>query len=834
MVRQGNMPTHMAGRTITRGLVLALGLSLLTLIAPWPRPVAAAEPAGYEYFHTYAEMEAVLDNVVAAHPNIARKVSIGRSVEGRHIWAIKLTRNVDEPTAGRPEVMINGLMHARERASSELAIYTLQVLANNYGLSGNLGSRVTRILNSTVVWVIPMMNPDGAEYDFAGGTFQRWRKNRQPLSNSSAVGIDLNRQFGYTWNCCGGSSGNPGSENYRGPSAFSTPEARAYRDFLSSRRVNGEQRISQVLSLHAAGRKVLFPYAYTARDLPPDMSGDDRRAFVALARGMASRNGYGAQQAGDWYVVDGDQDDHAYGVHGIFALTLEMAKGSAKRYYPSRSELNADLNRNRNAVLWFLEQADCPYRAANLGTKYCADSASSVAFAQTIYDPSAVQPQQTNCWCVVASTRATLEHISAAISVSQTDVNNYMTPRDKNDWTDPSFRDYMRCTAGSPSPSYAHDGRGMAWALWRFASDDGRYGFNDYAGTNQGRMNWSIVRSIRATGWPVGIIAAHGKHAILAVGYRTALDPFAEGGQPNQILGFRVWDPWYNAGFGNWSGWPAGGFAGNSYITLDDWNSVYFTDDRNEGPYYDGKYVAVMRSSVAEQPSDTPAQSYGEWVYDNGGMPPTPTPSPQSTPAPTPDATPTADPTATPAPTPTDDPPPEGTAFVFASAAALTATSAAPAGTVELAVREGIAAHDLLGDPELGNLPATFSIGNSVHVTSLAPGVASYELVEILVGGTVRAMALVRERDGGYVLGELRATLGDVHLPTQAQLQSRLAPNGLRGTATLTWAWLDGQPVPPFAPFLTGVDSQGRAAFVAADGAVERLATLSGGASDPR
>src|SRR5206468_524243 len=50
----------------------------------------------------------------------------------------------------------------------------------------------------------------------------------------------------------------------------------------------------------------------------------------------------------------------------IFGYTIEMAKGATHRYYPSESELNADIAANRNAVLTFLEYADCPYRAAGL------------------------------------------------------------------------------------------------------------------------------------------------------------------------------------------------------------------------------------------------------------------------------------------------------------------------------------------------------------------------------------------------------------------------------------------------------------------------------------
>jgi len=337
--------------------------------------VAAAEPAGYAYFHTHAESEAVIDAAVANHPSIAQKFSIGRSYQGREIWGIKLTANVAAGSQGRPEVVIDGLIHARERASSELAIYMIELLAENYGVNTALGRRVTAILDTRVVFVIPILNPDGAIYDFKGGAFHKWRKNRQPIPGSPAIGIDLNRNFGFKWNCCGGSSGDPYSDFYRGPSAWYAPETAALRDFINSRVIDGRQRIIELLSLHSAARLVLWPYGYTKTNVPSTMSADDHAVFVALGHGMADRNGYIAQQGSDLYVVDGDAGDWAYHQYRIFALVIEMARGSAKRYYPSLTELNADIARNRPAVLWLLEQAGCPYAAAGLESAYCATSA---------------------------------------------------------------------------------------------------------------------------------------------------------------------------------------------------------------------------------------------------------------------------------------------------------------------------------------------------------------------------------------------------------------------------------------------------------------------------
>jgi len=151
----------------------------------------------------------------------------------------------------------------------------------------------------------------------------------------------------------------------------------ALRAFINSRVVDGDQRITEMLSIHSAGSTVLWPYGYTTVNVPSTMTADDHKAFVALGKGMGRRNGYLPQQSSDLYITDGDSNDWAYRNQGIFALTLELAKGSDMRYYPSLSELTTDLGRNRSAVLWFLEQADCPYRAAGLAGQYCSTTASA-------------------------------------------------------------------------------------------------------------------------------------------------------------------------------------------------------------------------------------------------------------------------------------------------------------------------------------------------------------------------------------------------------------------------------------------------------------------------
>jgi carboxypeptidase T len=345
-------------------------LVALAAVLSTPAPAAAAgEPSGYEYFHTYAEMKAEIDDAVAAHPGIAQRFSMGTSYEGRQIWGIKISDNAatDE---NEPEVFINAQIHANERSTGELALYLIDQLVNGYGTD----SRITDIVNSREIWIVPMVNPDGAEYDMSDGVFRQWRKNRQPIPGSAEIGIDLNRQFGFKWNCCGGGSNNPAAPKYRGPEPWYAPETRAYRDFVLSRVVGGKQQISTILSLHSHGRLVLWPYGYTKKDHPATMHYDDWRAFVALGHQLAALNGYRPQQDSDLYIVDGDQDDWAYHDQRIFAFAFELAAGKPESSYPTLAQLQADEQRNRPALLLLLEQADCPYRAvgAGLAAKHCA------------------------------------------------------------------------------------------------------------------------------------------------------------------------------------------------------------------------------------------------------------------------------------------------------------------------------------------------------------------------------------------------------------------------------------------------------------------------------
>ncbi len=355
---------------------MALTASVLALIGALPaNAMSPADfPSGFEGYHDYSEMMTDIDSVIAAHPGIVAKQSIGQSYEGRTIWAIKISDNVGTDES-EPEVLIESLHHAREHLGAEQALEIIHLLADNYGQSTSLGQRLANIVNTREIWIVPMVNPDGAEYDISGGAFQNWRRNRQPIPGSTSIGVDLNRNWGYMWGCCHGSSGTPGSTTYRGPSPWFAPEDVALRDFVLSRRVGGKQQITEAISWHSFNEQVMWPYGYTYTDVPRTMTADDHATFVALGTGMADRNGYTAQQMSDLYLLDGDASDWLYGDQRIFAFTIEGYPTDGSHiggFYPPDSVIERETTRNDNTVLWLLEHANCPYSAVpSLAVTHC-------------------------------------------------------------------------------------------------------------------------------------------------------------------------------------------------------------------------------------------------------------------------------------------------------------------------------------------------------------------------------------------------------------------------------------------------------------------------------
>jgi hypothetical protein len=328
---------------------------------PLPQVAAASDfPPGDEGYHTYAEMVDEIHAVAAAHPQIVRLFTIGKSYLGRDLWAAEVSDHVgvDE---GETEILFDGLHHADEHMAAEMPLAILHWLTDGYATT----PYVKQLVDHRRIWIVFIVNPDGGEFDISGGHYHSWRKNRQPTPDSTAIGTDINRNYGYKWGCCGGSSSNPFNSRYRGPHAWSTPEARAIRDFVKSRIVAGRQRITVNISFHTSGRLVLYPFGYTYDPTPPDMPPLDHQVFVKLAHDMAATNGYTPEQGSALAITDGSEGSWLYGSQHVFAFVFELTDSA----YPSDELIGPETERNRAAVFYLMTHAPCPYAVVGRADK---------------------------------------------------------------------------------------------------------------------------------------------------------------------------------------------------------------------------------------------------------------------------------------------------------------------------------------------------------------------------------------------------------------------------------------------------------------------------------
>ncbi|CAN5540669.1 hypothetical protein BH23BAC4_BH23BAC4_04760 [soil metagenome] len=275
-------------------------------------------------FPTIAEAGDNLDRLHDLYPEIVgEKFEIGRSHQDRPIWAVRMSA---APSDENPQVLYTGLHHAREPASLTALLYFMHYLGEQYGSN----SEVTALLENRVLWFVPIVNPDGYAYNEqvapTGGGM--WRKNRR--NNGGSFGVDLNRNYAYRWGMNdSGSSGNAGSEVYRGPAPFSEPETSALRDFIL------ERSIGVVLNYHSFGNYLIHPWGYAAGTYTPDHA-----TYTALCGPMVLESGYVCGQAADvLYQANGDSDDWMYeprpGKSKILAFTPELGEA----FWPTVSRI---------------------------------------------------------------------------------------------------------------------------------------------------------------------------------------------------------------------------------------------------------------------------------------------------------------------------------------------------------------------------------------------------------------------------------------------------------------------------------------------------------------
>ncbi len=334
---------------------------------PMPANFELGSMAGY---YTWQEMLDVLDDMAAQFPQlISAKAPIGTTGEGRSIHFVRISNapNIDQD---KPEVFYNALHHAREPASLSQLIYFMWYLLENY----DNDAYVHYLVDNTEFYFVPCINPDGYVYNEtiepSGGGL--WRKNRRDNGDGS-FGVDLNRNYDYEWGHDDqGSSGDPGSEVYRGDAPFSEPETQAIRDFCDAH----DFRLA--LNNHTYGNHLVYPWGYEASIFTPDSA-----VFATYGHLLTEENRFhpGTPDQTVGYITNGGSDDWMYGDETAHAKILAMTPESGTQedgFWPEQQRItpicaaNVDMNM-RQALLAgrYAEAIDRSPAIVSNTTDYC-------------------------------------------------------------------------------------------------------------------------------------------------------------------------------------------------------------------------------------------------------------------------------------------------------------------------------------------------------------------------------------------------------------------------------------------------------------------------------
>jgi hypothetical protein len=310
----------------------------------------AASPQTMGGYLTLAEINAKIDSLITLHPTIvSTKVNIGNTIEGRPMWAVKISDNpnVDE---AEPRVLYTAAIHAREVITPKVIFYFMDYLVNNYG--GD--AAVTNLVNSRELWFVLCVNPDGyfrneVTNPTGGGL---WRKNRRD-NNDGSFGVDLNRNYGDHWGYDNiGSSPYTSAETFRGSAAFSEPETQHMRDFITAK------DFEITLYFHSYSNLILWAPGYQPFYTP------DEDIFAQMGDSIKAFNNYAPGPGWTLYLTNGDSDDWGYGEQSSkkknFAFTIEVGS-SSDGFWPLVSRIPQLTSENLGGCLFLARIAGQQY-----------------------------------------------------------------------------------------------------------------------------------------------------------------------------------------------------------------------------------------------------------------------------------------------------------------------------------------------------------------------------------------------------------------------------------------------------------------------------------------
>jgi carboxypeptidase D len=278
-----------------------------------------ALPATAQY-HTYDEIGPELLAAETNYPDICKRHDLGLSVQGRHLWALRISDNMPLEE-DEPEVRYISTMHGDEIMGVEMCLNMIDYLTTNYGTD----ARVTNIVDEIDLWIMPLMNPDG----FVA------------VSRNNSHNVNLNRNF---------------------PDPFTSPNnTTAGREPETATVMNWSfgQSFTLAANFHGGALVANYPFDNNESGSSVYTPSPDDDLFIWISEEYSRHNTpmwnssifyHGITNGADWYAISGGMQDWTYRYMGGNEVTLEIGDKM-----PPASQIPTYWNNNRESMLAYIE-----------------------------------------------------------------------------------------------------------------------------------------------------------------------------------------------------------------------------------------------------------------------------------------------------------------------------------------------------------------------------------------------------------------------------------------------------------------------------------------------
>lgn len=270
--------------------------------------------APYNYYPTHAQIGTIFATIETNFPAIARDFQWGTSVQGRALWGLVISDNVNS-SEPEPEVRLSSSMHGDEVTGMIMLLNFAHYLTENYGVPGR--EDVTNLVDNYEIHLMPMHNPDGTVLN----------------QRANAHGVDLNRNF----------------PEPAGDDLVQETENLAFMSYAHS------HHFVMSSNYHGGALVVnyLWDYTYT---LAPDDAACIKMSLEYSTYNSPMYNGsfpQGITNGADWYVALGTLQDWSYDQTGCIDATIEVSNTK----WPAASQLTTFWNENRESLMHYVKSA---------------------------------------------------------------------------------------------------------------------------------------------------------------------------------------------------------------------------------------------------------------------------------------------------------------------------------------------------------------------------------------------------------------------------------------------------------------------------------------------